>query len=341
MHFPKFWAKAEHRGFSCWRWSDLSLADATALAHEGALRLAERFRAGEKLQHGYGYPDRPFREAVLLEIKAPGDEVAAVITRNSYGALVLNTARVMFVDVDLPEPPSPISRWLGNLFGRAKPAAPRITDGSVMARVEAWSRDHGGWGWRVYRTRAGLRLLATHALFTADSPLTEQVFEAMEADPLYRRLCRTQKCFRARLTPKPWRCKVRNPPNRWPWVDAEAEARFRNWETRYQKACSAYATCELVATVGTQQIHPTVQMILKAHDEATRTLEAVPGLKQPGPMIDQRRPQHGVPRCASLDLGRRPWDSAKTRSIPTSQLRARVIARSVPLRLRRRRRPTA
>jgi len=29
--------------------------------------------------------------------------VAAAITRNSYGCLVLNTARVMFVDVDLPE----------------------------------------------------------------------------------------------------------------------------------------------------------------------------------------------------------------------------------------------
>ena len=56
-------------------------------------------------------------------------------------------------------------------------------------------------------------------------------------NPLYRRLCRTQKWFRARLTPKPWRCGFENPPCRWPWPDGRAEARYKDWETRYKKAC--------------------------------------------------------------------------------------------------------
>jgi hypothetical protein len=99
MNFPKFWAKGTHNGFSCWRWSDSSLAEAASLAQEAARRLADRFKAGEKLRPGYGYPDRPLREQVLREIKAPGGEPAAVITRISYGALVLNSARVMFIDV--------------------------------------------------------------------------------------------------------------------------------------------------------------------------------------------------------------------------------------------------
>ena len=40
----------------------------------------------------------------------------------------------------------------------------------------------------------------------------DQVFDTLGADPPYRRLCRTQKCFLARLTPKPWRCGVAKPP---------------------------------------------------------------------------------------------------------------------------------
>ena len=269
MNFPKFWAKGTHQQFTCWRWSDSSLAEAAALAQEGARRLAERFAAGDKLRHGYGYPDRPLREPVLREIKAPGGEVAAVITRNAYGALVLNTARIMFVDVDLPEPKSPLGGWLKKLFGKPGRSAAPITNDSVMAQAEAWSQSHPGWGWRVYRTKAGLRLLATHALFEPESASTEQVFDALGADPLYRRLCRTQKCFRARLTPKPWRCGFKNPPGRWPWPDAKAEAQYKDWEALYQKACRDYATCELAATPGSQQIDSTVQLIVKVHDETT------------------------------------------------------------------------
>lgn len=270
MNFPKFWAKGTHQGFICWRWSDSSLAEAAALAQESARRLAERFAAGDKLGHGYGYPDRPMREPVLREIKAPDGELVAAITRNSYGSLVLNTTHVMFVDVDLPKPKSPAGGWLKKLFGNSEPPAPPVTEASVLAQAEAWTQRHPGWSWRVYRTKAGLRLLATHALFEPAGGVTEQVFEALGSDPLYRRLCRAQQCFRARLTPKPWRCDSEKPPGRWPWPDASAEARFKKWESRYLAACRDYATCELIATPGANQIDPTVQLILDVHDQTTR-----------------------------------------------------------------------
>jgi hypothetical protein len=140
----------------------------------------------------------------------------------------------------------------------------------VLDQAESWIGQNRGWGWRVYRTRAGLRLLATHALFAPEAPATEQVFEMMTADPLYRRLCKTQKCFRARLTPKPWRCGVDKPPGRWPWPDAKAEKRFETWESGYLRACGDYATCALVTTMGGQTIDPTVQLILEVHDSTTR-----------------------------------------------------------------------
>lgn len=276
MNFPKYWAKGVHGEFACWRWSDSSVAEATELAREAVRRLAERFASGERLERGYGYADRPLREPVLRELRTPEGDPAAVITRNSYGCLVLNTSRVMFVDVDLPEPESPASTWLKSLFGKPRPPQGNAAEDKVVALAEGWVRQHPGWGWRIYRTRMGLRLLATHDLFEGDGPSTEVVFEALGADPLYRRLCKAQRSFRARLTPKPWRCRVGKPPAQWPWPDAAAEARFKAWDQRYLEACRDRATCELVGTAGNGQLHPTVELIRRIHDDSTRVGSGLP-----------------------------------------------------------------
>jgi hypothetical protein len=270
MNFPPFWAKAGHGEFSCWRWSHRSLAEAQSLAADAARQLAARFAGSRHELSRYAYADRPLREPVLREFKDGNGEASAVITRNSYGCLVLNTARVMFVDVDLPEAQRVPGGFLKKLFGKAEPAGPGADEQRVLAQAEAWAQAHAGWGWRVYRTRAGLRLLATHTLFAPDSTETEPVFDALGADPLYRRLCKTQKCFRARLTPKPWRCGIQDRPARWPFADAKAEGSFTEWEKRYLARCGDWATCELVRTVGNATISAEVRTVVSVHDEATR-----------------------------------------------------------------------
>lgn len=268
MNFPQFWARGVNGNFFCWRWSSNSVAEAQSLANQAAQQLAERFRRGDfPPKHSGYYPNRPFREPVLQEIKSDAGETAAVITRNSYGCLVLNTARVMFVDVDLPEPRP--AGFLQKLFGKPA-AAPVITQDSAIAKVENWTRNNPGWGWRIYRTRAGLRLLATHAPFDPEAAASDGVFDALGADPLYRQLCKTQKCYRARLTPKPWRCGVRTKPERWPFLDVRAEKHFQKWDAQYQSFAAGWATCELVKTIGNGSVHPAVQPILKLHDEMTR-----------------------------------------------------------------------
>ena len=279
MNFPKFWARGTFQDFSCWRWSFQSLAEAQSFAEQAARQLAERYRRGPwppKDGGGNYYPDRPAREQILREINdARG--LSAVVTRNSYGSQVLNTARVMFVDIDLPEPPRPKFRFLKILFGRQPPAPPdRKPENDALARVETWTRDNEQWGWRAYRTRSGLRLLATQGTVEAESPTTDQIFEAMGADPLYRKLCKSQKCFRARLTPKPWRCEFGggNPP-RWPW-DAREEKKFHKWEAKYNEASAEWATCEFVRQIGSTMVHPEVQSIIQLHDEATKVGSNLP-----------------------------------------------------------------
>ncbi len=280
MNFPRYWARGRSGNFTAWRWSDTSFDQAQAEAGEAAARLAERFRTQGQPLDRYGYSDRPLREPVLREIRGSAGELAAVVTRNSYGCQVLNTAGAMFVDVDLEEgesqaAPAPgLGGLLGSLFGRS---APPKGDGGVegvIGKAESWARAHTGWNWRVYRTKAGLRLLATHQSFRPEDPSSQTAFDAVGADPLYRRLCKAQQSFRARLTPKPWRCGVSNPPSRWPFPDAATERRFAEWDGEYQAACRDRATCQYVRSVGSGAISDAIQPLIDLHDQMTRASAA-------------------------------------------------------------------
>jgi hypothetical protein len=270
MNFPQYWAKGKSAGCICWRWSSQSIVEAQSLANQAAQQMADRVRDGNypPKHRGY-YPDRPFREQVLQEIKGDAGEISAVVTRNSHGCRVLNTSRVMFVDIDLPEPKRS-GGIFKRLFGKPDLTPPVGQQNVAITKIENWTRDHREWGWRIYRTCAGLRLLAMQGLVEADSNVADGVFEALGADPLYRKLCQTQKCFRARLTPKPWRCGLHSKPQRWPWLDANAEKKFQKWEAQYQSCSVIWATCELVSQIGNASVHPEVQAILKLHDDATR-----------------------------------------------------------------------
>ena len=249
MNFPRYWASATSNGFTCWRWSNTSLSEAESQARAAAVQLAERFRLQGRILERYGYPDRPLREPVLREFHDPSGRLNAVLTRNSYGCEILNTSAAMFVDIDLAKD--------AELPG-------------ALARAESWAHKQAGWNWRVYRTRGGLRLLATHRLFDPKEPECQAVFDAVAADPLYRRLCLTQECFRARLTPKPWRCAIPNPPARWPFSNIASEARFADWVVNYRAVSNTRATCFFIRTMGSGAVHPELQPVIALHDDATR-----------------------------------------------------------------------
>jgi len=257
--------------FAVWRWSDSSIAEARRAAQAAAEQLAASFAAG-RLSNRYGYGDRPMREPVLREMHDRWGKVTSVVTRNSYGCQVLNCAVALFVDVDFPPQKQKSGGLLGGLFGR-RGAGADDPEKAAVARAAAWAQSNRGWNWRIYRTKAGLRLLATHALFDPADPVCERVFSAVDADPLYRRLCQTQKCFRARLTPKPWRCTVPHVPARWPFEDAAQERQFGDWDAQYAAACKTKATCRLLEK-GSGEVHAELQEMVALHDEMTRALSA-------------------------------------------------------------------
>jgi hypothetical protein len=284
MRFLRYWAKASASAtgpggalleFSCWRGSDLSVEDARTRARMAAEEVAARAAQTGEPPRAYAYGDRPLREEVVRSI-AGEDERAAVVTRNAFGCLVLNTAGVLFVDVDLPEPARSGSvGWLGRLFGRV--CVPIEEPQAIaLAKLEVWLRRNPGYGFRVYRTRGGLRYLETSRLFDPRSNDVATLLEELGCDPLYVRLCRSQQSFRARLTPKPWRCGVALPPSRFPHETPERAAAFQRWLGAYDAACLGHAVCEALPNAGEGGIHADVVPVLRLHDETTRPGSGLP-----------------------------------------------------------------
>jgi hypothetical protein len=112
--------------------------------------------------------------------------------------------------------------------------------------------------------------------FTAEAPQTDQLLQLCGADPAFVQLCRVQKCFRARLTPKPWRCKFGLPPGQFPREDSGERQRFEKWLSGYEAACRGYATCQYLENVGTGSALNSLDPAIQLHDRMTRCREALP-----------------------------------------------------------------
>ncbi len=97
----------------------------------------------------------------------------------------------------------------------------------------------------------------------------------MAADPAYATLCRVQKSFRARLTPKAWRINFRAPPGRHPRDDTAARA-FAAWLEGYHKACVPYAACAFVETISQLPTLPEFAPLIALHDGYTRCETRLP-----------------------------------------------------------------
>ncbi|MDQ0207409.1 hypothetical protein [Alkalicoccobacillus murimartini] len=287
MHFPKYWAKAEVREASAfgkdmtssvWRWSDHSIEEAQALADQAAKKLRERISSGETLPDAYSYGDRPVREEVIHEQKDENKITDFVITRTTYGSLVLNSPHTLFVDVDLDESPRPnkVSGFFKKLFRSNEETTEPTAEEQAIGHLKGWVSEHSERGARVYRTRGGLRYLITHQPFKPGEAESDQVLEYLNSDPKYRRLCSIQKSFRARLTPKPWRCGTKRLPVRFPYnSDAEREA-LEGWEATYKNVSSGWRTCKYITSVGNTQIHPKVKAVQEMHDQMTETHKDLP-----------------------------------------------------------------
>lgn len=296
-------------------WSDTGLAEAEMHAGARAREALERIFAGESLPRreraqAYGEAGLPIREEIL---RREGD---AVITRNAYGAHCLNTPDVLFADVDFAAPAATArailgawivlvvavtalavahSRW-GLAIGGAVLALPiaavvayagsaitlRLRGGAervALRRVRAYGEAHREVCLRVYRTPAGLRVLAAHRTYDPAGDEAADLFRACGVDRLYATMCRQQRCFRARLTGKPWRMGVpghmRPRPGVWPVQEALRPLR-EAWIRDYEARVPGFAACRYLETIGEGAVDAHVAAIVELHDRESGALSERP-----------------------------------------------------------------
>lgn len=289
-------------------WSDTSEAEAQAHADARVREAYERVLAGEALPRrerrvAYNGADGvPIREEI---VDRHGD---SVITRNGYGALCLNTPGVLFADIDFKRASGlrPIllamaclfvivSTMLAVGFGipsllaviialvvAASTGAPlmnllrristRIRGGDqniARDRIAVFLASHPDWRVRIYRTPAGLRLLALHRLFDPREPAVQACFDALGVDPVYARMCHNQHCFRARVSPKPWRMGLprMRPPYSAAWRPEHAHLPARlAWVDAYQRKAQDYASCRYIETLGNGPVDADADAVRELHD---------------------------------------------------------------------------
>lgn len=278
MYIPSVWVRASGTGrlpdgrtlpTAAWGWGD-DESTAERRAEKRLQNILDRLRRGEAFPEKYSYGDRPPREEILQVIEgARGAEPDAILTRNRHGVQVLNTARLLFLDIDVPKPAG-LQRFLAGL-GMAKD---RSID-AVLARLRQTLRLHSQATFRIYRTAAGLRVMAVDREFDPTGAKTLELMNATGTDPAFIRLCSVQNSFRARLTPKPWRCNCRSPGIGYP-RDADQQRQYKAWLKEYELAASGYATCRYLETVGDGRTKNFARMSIELHDRITRCNENLP-----------------------------------------------------------------
>lgn len=153
-------------------------------------------------------------------------------------------------------------------------------EAQALARVERFSTQHPHWHLRAYRTPAGLRLLAMHATFSPHDADVAQLFAALHTDKLYIRMCCIQHCFRARLTPKPWRVGIRRRIHP-PFAAWSAEQAFRpdrlQWIAEYERRARGHAACSFLRAYGNEaQVDAKAEVVREMHDRMTQAYQPLP-----------------------------------------------------------------
>ncbi len=294
-------------------WSQSSQTEAQNKADERLAEALKRILSGESLprrerKHAYnGSVGVPIREEIVEQY---GD---TIITRNSYGARCWNSPNVLIADVDFNESSScrlilimvglmmvfalaamwwTASVWvgvvlgvlaipLGNLLAWAYHRSLVNSRGGVeemaCAGIREFMAQNPNWNARVYRTPLGMRMLVTHQTFSASDPIVTECFKKIAADPVYAKMCQRQDCFRARVSPKPWRIGIADRMRGGVWPVAENKMSERKaWIERYETASRPYSACTFFEEIGSGTIHPDVRPVIELHDRLCQSEARLP-----------------------------------------------------------------
>lgn len=316
MIVPKYWAEAntikttKGKQYTLKRfgWSDVSEEDAKSHAEtrlQEAVTTLETKGDVRRIDHKVAYNGAegiPIREEVI------STHEDMVISRNSYGALCLNTPDVMFVDIDFEDNvklslslsvfsslaclsiilgiyahswlifvvallisafnASTIANKINQLILNTKGGAEK----KALEEIKTVAEKNPELNLRVYRTPKGLRILVMNTTYEPQSDDALGLMDALNSDIMYIHMCKNQNCFRARLSPKPWRIgleRIKPNPGVWPVKKERLEER-NDWVKHYEKISANYSACHFLAHIGSNITTPKAEHIRELHDRLAK-----------------------------------------------------------------------
>ena len=212
----------------------------------------EELAAFRKESTGSSEYEVPICEEVVEELDKHN-----VVTRNRYGALVLNSEDHAFLDIDFDNCPSQsLGERLRAFFTLVHSKTP---EERLFEQLRQIINDRLPYTpVRLYRTFKGFRMLLKTDR-PAESPAMQELMKELFCDSLYAALCARQKCYRARLTPKPRRIRMNTALKfTFPYDEAQNEER-KTWLEAYERRSTGYAVCRLVKCFGPEMKTPVVE----------------------------------------------------------------------------------
>lgn len=296
-------------------WSDESADDAQSHARDRVADAVRLHQQGKRIRFREAKVAYNSEEGLPIREEIVARHGQTVITRNSYGARCLNTPSVLFADIDCDEPSGcgiylasivfsfiplffvfsaigwgrqiPLSIVLaliiGGLLGSAINGLKMRVSGSAKQRWKNHFRASLGnwpqWAIRLYETPAGWRLLATHQTFEPRDEVVEQFFKSMQVDQLYARMCLNQNCFRARVSPKPWRIGIdhhlKPRPGVWP-IPPDRMPQQTEWVENYERLASKFSSCRFIESFGPETVCQEAAEVIRIHDETCQSMSEKP-----------------------------------------------------------------
>ena len=134
---------------------------------------------------------------------------SAWLTVNHYNALVLNTSNMLIADIDFGD--ERLNRFAG--AKNCQDVCSNLAEVHLLdTELHPFDDDDGDFrfadqSYRVYRTHSGCRVICTSICLPWQNTgwVAQRFMRFLRSDPDYIKLCDIQKCYRARLAPKPWR----------------------------------------------------------------------------------------------------------------------------------------
>jgi len=239
MKYYKFWVKESVNiqvGETTERLT--MLAGSNQSVEDARRELANQSRFVEQKINGEASAD-DYQVAIKEYVEQVIDE-ANIITICRYGAKILNTCQYTVLDLD----DYPIDFFDMFRALRKLPKKERIV-AKFLQRLA--KHPELGTDFRIYETTKGVRVIGKKYIEPTGKGYAA-LMRSLRVDWLYIVLSQKQQCYRARVTPKPYRMKIKTIKVTSP-LDCETQT-YQDWAQDYAVAAQRYSVVKLIQSLG-------------------------------------------------------------------------------------------